>query len=264
MSELIFNDVKLGSDPEFFLFDVKGDRFISSEGLVGGTKENPMPVGNGFFIQEDNVAIEGNIPPSETREEFADNIAILKDEVIKLLPQYELRIIPSAVFDKEFTITEHGKTFGCDPDLNAYTGKMNRAACTPKNNPDLRSAGGHIHVSWEDAPMHSFEDKLAVARAMDTFLGLPSILEDKDKQRSLIYGKAGSLRSKEYGIEYRSLSNYWTKTKELSSLIFDRTMKALEFISDVGTEVNDRRVQKAINKRDIKAIEKLSLEYGII
>ena len=51
-----------GCDPEFFLKDKTG-KFISAIGLVGGSKEEPKAIGNGCFVQEDNVAVEFNIPP---------------------------------------------------------------------------------------------------------------------------------------------------------------------------------------------------------
>ena len=55
---------KLGADPEVFLVDKRGDPF-SAEGIFGGTKAAPKPMDGlpeGYFIQEDNVAAEFNIP----------------------------------------------------------------------------------------------------------------------------------------------------------------------------------------------------------
>ena len=260
-----YENVMLGSDPEMVLYDPRKKRFHSVEGLIGGTKEEPRPIEgfDGFFVQEDNLAVEGNISPAKSSEEFADSIDILKKQIVLMIPEYSLRIVPSAVFDKEFLDTDQAREFGCQPDMNAYSGEMNPLACVPKDNLGLRSFGGHIHISYDDAWLDEKEDKQAIARAMDIYTGLPSLLEDEDKMRRELYGAAGSYREKEYGLEYRSLSNYWVKSKELSKTIFERTIKALAFVTDMGITHNDTRVQKAINTHDVDLAEKLILEYGV-
>ena len=63
----------IGCDPELFLKNHQ-DKLISVVGLIGGTKENPMPIGNGCAIQEDNVAAEFCIPPCATEDEFVSSI----------------------------------------------------------------------------------------------------------------------------------------------------------------------------------------------
>ena len=49
---------------------------------------------------------------------------------------------------------------------------------------------------------------------MDYTLGLDSLLLDSDTRRRSMYGRAGSFRFKEYGIEYRTLSNFWIKNNK--------------------------------------------------
>ena len=67
----------IGADPELFLADARG-KFISAVGLIGGTKKEPLQVPmyeTGFCVQEDNVAAEFNIPPTDNANTFAWHIA---------------------------------------------------------------------------------------------------------------------------------------------------------------------------------------------
>src|SRR3990167_6437375 len=65
--------ITIGSDPEFFLR--RNGRYVSSIGKIGGSKEFPAPLEReGFFIQEDNVAVEFNIPPADEVEKFVASI----------------------------------------------------------------------------------------------------------------------------------------------------------------------------------------------
>ncbi len=50
---------------------------------------------------------------------------------------------------------------------------------------------------------------------MDAVLGIPAILLDDGLLRKQLYGKAGAFRPKEYGVEYRSLSNFWVFSPEI-------------------------------------------------
>ena len=61
--------VRVGSDPETFLQSKTGE-FISSVGLIGGSKDEPMPIGEGCSVQEDNVTVEFNTPPTNDVKEF--------------------------------------------------------------------------------------------------------------------------------------------------------------------------------------------------
>ena len=60
--------VTLGTDTELFAVDKEGNP-KSLCGLIGGTKKKPNPfsklLSKQFAYQEDNVAIEFNIPPAD-------------------------------------------------------------------------------------------------------------------------------------------------------------------------------------------------------
>ena len=95
-------------------------------------------------------------------------------------------------------------------------------------------------------------------RMMDLFVGIPSLIIDHDptsvKRRDL-YGGAGTHRIKEkYGVEYRSLSNFWFKSPKLTRLIYKLTRFTYEFCKEKGYEkvwevvYDPSRLKKCINK----------------
>jgi hypothetical protein len=215
----------IGADPELFLRNAAGE-FVSSIGLIGGTKEAPKPIGEGCAVQEDNVAVEFNIPPCDSIESFVAkldyNMDYLKSEAEKL--GLVLAIEPSGMFPWEQLETPESRVFGCDPDFNAWTRQQNPRPTNVAAN--LRSAGGHIHVGF-DWKKYNFEQ---VVRAMDVFVGCEMLEFDEDTERRKLYGKAGAFRRKPYGIEYRTASNAWIKSRELMEWAYRQTEKALTFV----------------------------------
>lgn len=257
---MIIENVTLGADPELF-FTKKG-KAQSVEGLIGGTKEEPIPLEKeGFYLQEDNVMAEFNIPPSRNEDDFSENIEYVLDvlQTIAKVNDCELSITPSLKFDKEQLNTEQGMLFGCMPDNNAYTMSENPRVEILEN---VRVAGGHIHIGYDNP---NSATNVALVRALDIFLGLPSIIEDSDTKRKEYYGSAGSYREKSFGVEYRVLSNFWIKNSELRKWAFNQVQKAIEFVTTGQLETIDidilRNVKLAIDDND-KSLA-LSLEEKI-
>ena len=90
--------VLIGADPEFFL--KQNGRFVSAVGLIGGSKDNPLPIDNlGNAIQEDNVSVEFNIQPSETYEGFRSVILKVLNHLKTKLSGYDFATESAAVFD---------------------------------------------------------------------------------------------------------------------------------------------------------------------
>ena len=238
--------VRIGSDPETFLQDATG-KYISSVGLIGGSKDVPMPIGNGCTVQEDNVTVEFNTPPTNNVDEFVNAINYNLDWISRRAGELGLSVVfnPSAVFDKEQLDTEAAQTFGCDPDFNAWDfGAPNPR---PKSrNLRLRSAGGHIHIEAPEL------DKIELTKAMDLFVGVPMLEFDTDARRRELYGKAGAFRPKSYGIEYRTASNAWLQSDDTKRWAFNQAQKAVEFVK-AGKQIPDELgelIQTAINKSD--------------
>jgi len=258
----------LGADPEVFLLDQQGQPF-SAEGLFGGTKYEPKPmgIGPGFNIQEDNVAAEYNIPPATTPAMFARNIERGLNYIRSRAKKLKLDIcLESALeFPEHQLATPHAQTLGCEPDYNIWTMKVNERPTPPKL---LRTAAGHVHVSWfEPDP----DQLTALVRVLDLFLGVPSILSTKKNARRSLYGRAGAFRPKDYGVEYRTLDNFWIGRADHCKYIFatvNRSMMQLN-IDESGfflesVEEAQQEIESCINNYDkdlaIKLVERFRLE----
>jgi hypothetical protein len=222
-------NVLIGSDPELFVHD--GRKFVSGHNLIEGTKEEPFPV-RGGAIQVDGVALEFNTNPARGAKEFSNTVDKVLAELANKIPDH-LRLVanPTADFAAKYfnALPAKAKELGCDPDFNAYSGEAN-----PRPNADVtfRTGAGHIHVGWTDVedpldPVHMDECR-AIVQALDIFLGVPSTYLDGDKKRRELYGKAGAFRPKTYGVEYRTLSNFWVMDDKLRQWVFNNTMKALK------------------------------------
>lgn len=248
----------VGADPELFLINPE-NKYISSVKKFGGTKHNPRAIGQDCYVQEDNVAVEFNIPPAKTVDAFLSSINFslgkIKERANAL--HLDLAIVPAARFDEDQLRTPQAKVFGCEPDRNAWTLSENPSPqCSDAN---LRSAGGHVHVGCTE--FSAFD----IIRAMDLFLGVPSIVLDRDTTRRQLYGKAGAYRMKSYGAEYRTLSNFWLKTDELKKWVFAQTHKALDFLS-LGNRLekaDGEDIQKCINESDMNLYYSLKERYGL-
>lgn len=225
---MILENITLGADPELFLCNDSG--MASAEGTFGGTKAEPKKLNRkGFSIQEDNVAVEFNIPPASTLQEFQDNIEFMIDYIKIGANQFDCRIskAASADFDPKLLQTEQAQTFGCDPDYNAYTMDRN-AAIIMDGHPNMRTCGGHIHIGYDEP---NDLKSIQLIRALDITLGLPSLLRDPDKRRRSMYGKAGAYRIQPFGVEYRTLSNFWIFSKEEITWVYNGVMMAVELVN---------------------------------
>lgn len=214
-------NITIGADPEVFV--TSDGIIVPVVGHLGGTKALPLPVAKGA-VQEDNVLAEFNIDPARTSSEFVGNLKAVMGQLKEKLHPLDIDIVSSHRFTKDMLLRSgrQALAFGCDPDYNAYTGKKNNA---PSPRTVLRTAGGHIHVGYDNPTP---EMNRNIVRAMDVFLGLPSVLLDDDKDRRMMYGQAGAYRDKDYGVEYRTLSNFWLKHTSLMKWAYDNTIIAVE------------------------------------
>lgn len=241
----------IGADPEVFVID-SNNKVTSAIGFVGGSKEHPKPVSHGA-VQEDNILAEFNIDPATCKIDFVNNIDIVMLELQKILDKSNLKtsIITSHNFNKKKLLSwgEKAMEFGCSSEWNAWT---ERVKPKPKSATTLRTAGGHIHVGYDD-PFEPANYELT--KMLDYVLGLQSVLIDKDSKRRALYGKAGSMRHKPYGMEYRTLSNFWLKSQELKEWVYDKTIWAADNISlltEYQKEIPPKKLQNTINKSNKK------------
>lgn len=237
-------DFTLGSDPELFL--KKDGKHVSAIGLIGGTKEHPKPIKElsprGFSLQEDNVLLEYNTPPASSLKRWSKYHSSVLSYIRDMLAAkgLEYAIDASALMPKEELRDPKAGVFGCDPDFNAWTLRIN-----PKprsSNPFLRSAGGHVHIGISGTKTQ----KIDIIRKLDATLGLWAVIKDPDDRRKELYGTAGACRFKPYGVEYRVLSNFWLKNGYLTECVWYIVANALDIPSSVYMGKEDA-IQHAIN-----------------
>lgn len=220
--------IGVGVDPEFFVIDTEMQRYCSAHELVPGTKEEPHPLKHGA-VQVDGVAIEYNTEPAYTALEFVQNNTEVIKQIREMVPKrYEFIFEPQIKFDKYYFdkhIPDGPKELGCMPDYNAWSKTMNPRPSPPASAATMRTASGHIHVSWTsgasvDDPSHRYDCELVV-RALESTLFPWVKYWDKDKERASLYGKPGAFRYKPYGIEWRTPSNAWLNHPEIWEWLFE-------------------------------------------
>lgn len=233
----MLKNVLIGCDPEIFVVNQEG-RPRSAHGLIPGTKKEPFRVPKGAY-QIDGMALEFNIDPAKTEEEFVDNIKTVMARLRQDVPkEFKFHIEPSVRFHHSImkAAPEEAKELGCEPDLNAYTLQENPR---PNANTLLRTASGHIHIGLEENADVTNEDHLikyaTLVKHLDLFLGLRSLEWDKDQTRRTLYGKPGAMRLKPYGVEYRVLSNKWLDKEELVRFIYRQTLRCIEDLKTNGS-----------------------------
>lgn len=233
----------LGADPEMFVMDPGTQQFVSGHGLIQGTKTDPFPVKNGA-VQVDGMALEFNINPAENAKQFVSNIQQVMAQLAAMVPQYTLVATPVAHFSEEVfaNCPPMALELGCDPDYDAYTGMPNDP---PDGKRDFRTGAGHIHVGWTNGmditdPEH-IEACQMMAKQLDVFLGVPSVLLDPDNKRREMYGRAGCYRPKPYGMEYRVLSNFWLKDPVLMNWVYAQAKLAFTCLLDGNQMYNKHK-----------------------
>ena len=220
--------ILIGADPEMFLMNPNSRDFVSAHGMIPGTKTEPFRVPHGA-IQVDGTAVEFNIDPAETCDEFLTNIAAVRADLEGRCSGYDVTAVPVAEYTAEYfsSIPLEAKELGCNPDFNGWTGQVND---TPNAEVTFRTGSGHIHIGWGegfdvDSPEHRHTCE-AMARQLDYYVGIYSLLWDPDPRRRELYGQAGAFRPKPYGMEYRVLSNAWLKSEELQRFIYSAALQA--------------------------------------
>lgn len=251
-------EILVGCDPEVF---VKQDGvFKSAFGLIKGDKANPQKVNRGA-VQVDGMALEFNIDPAHSEDEFCINVQDVFNTMKLMVPDYEVVAVPVAHFDPAYIKNQPAAALelGCDPDFNGWNGLVNNK---PNGERPMRTASGHVHIGWTKGmdvndPAHIAQCNAAI-RQMDFYLGLPSLAYDSDQERREMYGKAGCCRYKPYGTEYRTLSNAWLKSEALMRWVYRNTVKGMNELM-AGNSLADKYgdIQEIINTGDKKAANKI-------
>lgn len=243
-----------GADPELFVVDGTGS-IVPVIGKLGGTKQQPLPVTLGA-VQEDNVLAEFNINPASTEDEWVHNLTTVMAQLdARLLDQGCRTLIQSSHDFDAGVLLEYGPAAmeaGCEPDFNAWQQEENP---TPQLK-TLRTAAGHIHFGLDGD--FTMMDIAEAVKRHDLFLGVPSILMDTDNRRREVYGKAGCFRPKNYGGEYRTISNFWLRDEQLMRWAWQESERALSWDGEVPHAVED-----CINNHDPELAKQLIDQYDL-
>lgn len=223
----------IGADPEVFV--LKDNKLVPAWGLIPGTKAEPYPV-DGGAVQVDGMALEFNINPAKTSTEFVHNIHHVLSQLKAMIPGYEITQTITGSFDMK-GLPKEATEIGCDPDYNAYDeGAQN----IPPPDVGYRMVGGHVHIGWtNDADPFDFTHFttcIQLAKQLDWALFIPSLLFDNNSSRRQSYGQPGNFRPKPYGIEYRTLSNFWIHSPKLTEMVFNQAMKAVTDLAENNVE----------------------------
>jgi len=256
-------NITLGADPEIFICNEK--ETVSAEGLTnGGTKSNPKKITKeGHAIQEDGIMFEYNIPPCKTEDEWVAAHKFCLDylSILANANGFELSNKVSDFVNKKYLQSIQATTFGCEPDYNVYAKSINEA---PESNTNLRCAGGHVAFGY-DNPEFSISEK--IVKAFDIFVTLPALFKDNDTRRRELYGKAGSFRTKEFGVECRALSNFWIQSEENMRWVYKQSIKAIEAVLnneiDELIDLYSEQVREAIDTANLDLAKNLLMNINI-
>lgn len=269
------NLLTVGADVEFFLVDKKTGKPVSSEGITKGSKYSPH-----FFNDDghsstslDNVATEITIPPAKNAAEFSRFLTRSVRYVEQNLPEgLGILMVPAVSFDEESLMTENAMMFGCEPDYNAWTGKVNNKPLA--DDWTLRSAGGHLHCGIDNIEVpfsgriqrYKVDSQRAnIVQVLDLFVSIPLVIMEPDNRRKELYGKAGAFRPKPYGLEYRTVSNHYMRSDKLKRWAYSSVQRAFDYINEYGFlgEGVGSVVRKSIDTNNKEQAENLIREFRL-
>lgn len=223
-----------GTDPEFLLS--KHKKIYSAIGIIQGSIDNRINI-SGHQFYYDNVLAECAIKPGKSKEEVVDNIRECLQLYAEMAHPYQLSMKAAHHFTRSQLNNKEARTAGCAPDTCAYLVKQIKPPKEAIENDSLRTCGGHVHLGAEILRSDGMEPVYTVYM-LDLLLAIPSLWLDKEpssKRRRALYGQAGRYRvagpdDDPYGIEYRSLSNFWLGSPKLVSLIYDLSWLAVDWV----------------------------------
>lgn len=269
--------VNFGCDPELFAESngiiIGSERIIPEDGIGGVNK-----------LIRDGIQVEMNIYPSTCREAVAANIAstfrLLKDRINTINTMggknFKASFAPVVKVTKEElnALSEKSRTFGCSPSFNVYNpGAVVHADASKYL---VRSAGGHVHLGLLPFSIYMTQENVdtytryytynigiferqfgckveardhrsELVPILDLLLGNTCVLLDRapgQDERRKNYGRAGEYRLPKFGIEYRTLSNFWLRDYVLMSFVLGMARMAVSIMG------NSRRIDSEINFED--------------
>lgn len=252
--------ITLGSDPEIFVVDGKGELLPAFDFLPSKAKKyNGLAFWDGFqaeFITAHSSCLAGHVDYIRNGLKAVLTAARLKDPKAKLSHQSVLEVPEKILMSCK---PEHA-ALGCDPSKNIYGAaglKVEDGRFLP-----LRFAGGHIHFGTGKAGQVP-EVTERMIKACDAIAGVASVslfAEFDSPLRRQYYGLAGEYRVPPHGVEWRTLSNAWLMHPAITHLVFDLARESARFgaarLIGLLEDCEQERVQDILNQGDAKAARK--------
>ncbi|MFA5695835.1 MAG: hypothetical protein WC917_00015 [Bacilli bacterium] len=271
--------VTFGCDPEFFF--EKNGQIIGSEKIIdinkglivqkdtNRTVNGSTTPGQSKFIV-DGVQAEINPKPDTCRARLGNEISQCFRTLYKKMQEdkdLKVNFLPTVKINKKelMSLDAKSRVFGCSPSKNIDKKSQNIVSLRDPAKYKYRSAGGHIHIGSGDnygnnAVTTIMKEPERLVAIMDIIVGNTCVLIDRDpgnKERRKVYGRAGEYRTPKYGIEYRTLSNFWLRSYPLMSFVMNlsrlsvnilaSSMPGRDFERELLETVDIKKVRKAIN-----------------
>ena len=249
-------NVSFGCDPEFFY--KKGRSVIGAEKVLGKFKNSELATYEGKVII-DGIQAELNPLPSHCRNLESSTIATLFRNVNEHLPKgvsISLDPVVSVTKKEMASLSPACQQFGCTPSFNVYG--VQEVAVRDASKYLKRSAGGHIHLGYLSITPKGLLEPSEIVPLLDAIVGNTCVLLDRhegNKERRKNYGRAGEYRTPKYGIEYRTLSNFWLYNHTMMHLVFGLCRQAVSYLGNGKKDkilklVDQKDIIKAINEND--------------
>ena len=231
----------VGADPEGFALHPEAQYVPAVVFMADGKGEAP--------VHADCCCVEMVVPYAMNRTDFVTNVLTMRDEVRAMLDGYGMTPVwkTTAPMNPEFLGDHRTNQAGCDPDTNVYTGTASRPRDFPGSD---RYAGGHVHVGYEGSK--DSDGLKNVTKAFEILHGTVGALLDEDTKRRQMYGAAGAVRPKEYGVEIRSPSNWWVTSVSRIEFTYECVRKAVEEWHTLVDKVSDAVIQDVLNNRNLR------------
>lgn len=219
-----------GSDPELFL--KRGDQIIGSERVIPIEGIRADPTQGTYYpfpnkIVQDGVQVELNPGSHHNINAHGEQISTALTTLSRYLRTQDASVcfdgVVKVTLDELNALSDKSRMFLCAPSRNAYGLKPRKV------NPVKylkRSAGGHLHFGFDYCTQlynkTSVDERQRLIPPFDIFVGNMGVLLDRNPlqaQRRKTYGMAGEFRLPPYGVEYRTLSNFWLRSYTLLSAV---------------------------------------------
>lgn len=263
---LIDRNFTIGSDPEIGIYSTLSKKIVSSIPVLKTDKNNPIVLDRktNTKFYADNVLAEFSFAPANSKEQFVDRFRNAFQKGQEFLGEdYKFALKAAHEYDSSEMKADYGINpleIGCTPSFDFYKLQM---CDSPQFTNNIRTQSTHIHIG--NTKLQEFEAKHEGLKLIEIYLGLSSVIFDKDPSslaRRQYYGLSGSFRPCEYGAEYRIMSSYALNSPKLVDLTYDLVEHSLNHLfdgtgKDVINSLDTNQIRHSINSCNPKTAEEL-------